>query len=366
MRRLYLLPAAMAASFCALGAISVPGDAQRGLEVFKSQRCVTCHSVNGEGGRVAPDLGKRTGRSYSPSGMASLMWNHAPAMWSAMEKSGIQRPELSEDQAADLFAYFYAARYFEKPGDASRGRQVFVSKHCTECHNLTGANPEGGPPVVQWKSLGDPILLAEQMWDHSSPMSVLMARKKITRPALTGQDITDLLVYLQNLPQTKGVKPAFAPASAETGQMLFQVKGCADCHKGSNSLENRLPNRTFADLAAEMWNHAPKMRQPPPQLNGEEMRRIVGYLWSIQFFDSKGSSTAGKKVFTQKKCATCHNDASSGAPKLAGERSPYMMVAALWKHGPAMLDRMRQKRIDWPRFKDAEMADLLSYVKTRQ
>jgi cytochrome c553 len=105
----------------------VPGDASRGAELFKSEKCVSCHSVNGQGGKIAPDLARGGGSQYTPSTMVALMWNHAPAMWAAMEKAGIEKPKLSTDQAADLFAYFYAFRYFEKPGDAARGKRVFES-----------------------------------------------------------------------------------------------------------------------------------------------------------------------------------------------------------------------------------------------
>jgi hypothetical protein len=38
------------------------------------------------------------------------------------------------------------------------------------------------------------------------------------------------------------------------------------------------------------------------------------------------------------------------------------LVAALWKHGPAMLDRMRQQKLAWPQFAGTEMADLTAYL----
>ena len=38
------------------------------------------------------------------------------------------------------------------------------------------------------------------------------------------------------------------------------------------------------------------------------------------------------------------------------------MVAALWKHGPAMLLSMRQRNVPWPRFTGAEMADISAYL----
>jgi len=107
MRTAILIGTALAA--VAYGSVPL-GDASRGEALFKGQKCVTCHSVNGEGGKVGPDLGRGQSREYTPSLMAALMWNHAPQMWSAMEKAGVAKPKLDSQQAADLFAYFYAAR----------------------------------------------------------------------------------------------------------------------------------------------------------------------------------------------------------------------------------------------------------------
>src|SRR5437868_5941647 len=88
---------------CCVGAADiVPGDARRGEQLFQSEQCVQCHSFKGRGGSLAPDLSRRIDRDYSPSTMASLMWNHAPQMWAAMKKQGIERPQLSPEKSADL------------------------------------------------------------------------------------------------------------------------------------------------------------------------------------------------------------------------------------------------------------------------
>ena len=71
-------------------------------------------------------------------------------------------------QAADLFAYFVSARYFEKPGDAGRGKQAFAAKHCADCHGITDSKAAGAPPVAKWESLADPVVLAQQMWNHGA------------------------------------------------------------------------------------------------------------------------------------------------------------------------------------------------------
>jgi mono/diheme cytochrome c family protein len=364
MKPLRLAGLVVVALVLACGQSLVTGDAQRGATLFKTQNCVMCHSVNGQGGSSAPDLGRIIGRDYAPALLAGLMWNHAPLMWTAMEKQGIARPAVTEQQAADLFAYFYATRYFDKPGDAGRGKQVLASKHCAECHASAGP----GKPVGSWESAGDPVLLAERMWDHGAEMRAAFQTKGIKWPALTSQDLTDLLVYVQNLPENKDRTPGPTPAPSGEGQALFKEKGCIGCHQGKLSLDNRYLGRTLTDFAVAMWNHEPKMKNPPPALNGEEMRAIVAYLQTTHLFSAKANATRGKKVYTDKKCASCHDDAASGAPNLAdlkGKFYPFFMVAALWEHGPAMQQKMRQKGIPWPRFKVPDMADLLAYLNSK-
>lgn len=347
-----------------LAAASLPGDAKQGAAIFREEKCVTCHSVNGEGGGKAPDLGKRTSRGYSPSEMAALMWNHAPRMWSAMDAQGIAKPALDEQKASDLFAYFFAARYFEKPGDAARGRKLFVDKRCADCHNLNSGAGGAAPAVSDWESLADPIALAEQMWNHAPQMKAAMDKKGVKWPALASQELTDILVYLQNLPQAGKKQASFAPASPATGQELFRLKGCAECHKGAHALEGRYGQRTLTDFAAAMWNHAPQMTTTPKPLNRAEMSRLVGYLWSVQFFDERGSKDRGQRVFSQKGCAGCHT--SGPGPKLAGGGSlgSFSMVAALWKHGPAMQAEMKKKNAPWPRFQGTQMPDLVAYLNS--
>jgi mono/diheme cytochrome c family protein len=339
-------------------AAAIPGDSRRGAQLFESQKCVTCHAVNGKGGNAAPDLGRTLGRDFTPSSLAATMWNHAPAMWQAMEKTGIARPALSEDQAADLFAFFYTARYFEKPGDAGRGKQAFQAKGCADCHDPY--NSGVGPAIAKWEAVTDPIELARHMWNHAPQMKKALASKSRAWPTLTAAEMNDMVVYLQNLPATKGKLASFSAASPETGERLFGLKGCAGCHTGAQSLENRKTNRSVADFAAGMWNHAAKMTQRG-ELNSEEMRRLVGYLWSVQYFEAAGNAQRGKQVFAAKQCGSCHG---VSAPQIAGKGRvhSFVLVSALWRHGAQMQSEMRKKNIAWPRFEGSQMSDLLAYL----
>jgi len=360
------LVATFTVAACPLSA-GVAADARRGSEFFRAQYCINCHAIEGVGGKEGPDLGQRFDRNYTPAGIASRMWDHAPVMWKAMSQQKIPLPAISADRAADLFAFFYAVRYFEKPGEAERGKRIFQSKHCNDCHSLTsGSGP--GNPVDHWESLADPIVLVERMWNHSDLMKGEMATRKIQWPQLTSQDLDDLLVYLQNLPQTKNAKLAFTLPSSDGGEALFKEKGCANCHKGELALEYRLGDSTLTNVAAAMWNHNPQMQQPHPQFTLPEMRQLLGYIWAKQFFYTRGDVARGHKIFESKKCANCHNDSSSGAPALGKPSEPYSaitMVDVLWKHGPNMLEKMQARHIPWPQLSQTEMANLIAYLNSR-
>ena len=40
------------------GFAQVPGDARRGAATFQERGCTECHSFQGTGGKIAPDLGQ--------------------------------------------------------------------------------------------------------------------------------------------------------------------------------------------------------------------------------------------------------------------------------------------------------------------
>jgi mono/diheme cytochrome c family protein len=351
----------------ALGAGIVAGDARRGEQLFQSEQCVQCHSLKGKGGTLAPDLARRVDRDFTPAVMASLMWNHAPDMWAAMKQQGVKKGDMTPEKAADLFAYFVSANYFEKPGDAARGKQAFADRHCADCHGIASSKEPAAPPVAKWDSLADPMILAQQMWNHGPKMRAEFSKKKLAWGKLTGQELTDMLVYLQNLPETRNLAKNFSFPPSDSGEKLFSSKGCTECHVGKRALEVLLKNQTLTEIAVDMWNHQPSMKNPPPTFEPEEMRQIISYVWAKQYFRGTGSAARGKTAFTAKSCATCHNDAASGAPPLAKGKDAYgaiNMVAALWDHGPQMLESMTTKKIAWPRFTAQEMSDVIAYLNS--
>jgi len=335
----------------------LPGDPDHGRELFRSQNCVACHSFGGPAGGVGPDLAGVVARGFTPAQLAASMWNHAPWMWAAMKRRGVAQPELSEQQAADLFAFFFAARSFEKPGQRRQGEEVFRSKRCAACHGPDTAPGSGIPPVSSWAPLPDPVALAQRMWNHP--------RSGLVSPRIAPRQLTDLLSYVRGLQGQRTGPRTFSPGSAETGKMLLEAKGCKVCHDATRPLETRSARYGATDLAAALWNHVPRLPDSTPPVSYQEMRDLVAYLSSAQFLEERGDMERGKTVFAKKRCGTCHENLSSGAPNLAavsGKMTSFDMVAAVWKHGPGMWHRMQERRVAWPRFRDSEMADLTAYL----
>jgi mono/diheme cytochrome c family protein len=364
MNRLLLL---IIAAFAARAA--TPADSARGERLFKTLRCVECHQLHGRGetagGTVGPDLGRAVHRDFSPSSLAATMWNHAPRMWAAMRERGNSPGKLDEAGAADLFAFFYAERFFEKPGDAGRGKRLFSVKQCSTCHGLTDQKVPNAPPVAQWSALSEPIALGSALWNHAAEMGKEFTSRRLAWPQITPQDLADMLVYLRNLPGMTQTAGRMELTAGTSGAELFQSKGCSNCHHGKLTLERRLKGKTLTGIAIDLWNHAPRMTASPPHLEPGELRELASFLWSDQFFLEAGNARAGQRVFRRQKCVACHQDRSSGAPYLPEPQTSFSgatMVAALWSHGPQMQEQMTSRRLPWPRFERSEMQDLIAYL----
>jgi len=249
-------------------------DSVRGAQLFQTQHCVECHALNGVGPKIGPDLGRLVDRGFTPDMLAATMWNHAPAMWTAMNARNIQVAPMDEQASADLFAFFYSTRFFEQPGDAGRGKQLFASLSCASCHGLTEPKLAAAKPVSQWILAGDPIALVEVMWDHAANMRDEMARQKIKWPKLSGQDISDVLVYVRGLPAGSKSGGVFQTTAGTDAQALFMEKGCVLCHNSAEQfLSKNLRGQTLTDLAADMWNHGPIMKSAPVTFAPGEMKK---------------------------------------------------------------------------------------------
>ena len=216
-----------------------------------------------------------------------------------------------------------------------------------------------------WQSLDNPIALAQQMWNHSTEMRQALDEKGIRYPRLSSQELTDLLAYLRGQRGETAARREFAPGPPDAGRMIFREKRCIACHTGMHSLEARPTRYTVTELTTAMWNHPFQIHSRPAPLTYEEMRDLIGYVMSMQFFEERGDVEEGRKVYQRKRCGRCHDGAGSGATprsEMTGRMTSFDIVAALFRRGPAMLESMRREKLSWPRFNAVEMANLSAYL----
>jgi mono/diheme cytochrome c family protein len=349
-----------------------------GAIVLQEKGCTNCHSFDNWGGGFGPDLGSNRIRGKTPSALAAAMWNQAPSMWRTFGSDAI--PALNQGDAAALYAFFYAQLYFEGLPNTPHGEGIFKGR-CVGCHDLktTAGSRKPGPALDVWHPIQDTVALVTRMWNHSTDMLDQALRQGKSWPRLSGQDTRDLLAYLWKTPSLVPVRSPFRFGDTKSGSDVFN-KQCAQCHKlgaaeaGRVDLTGPLRGTTILQFAASMWNHAPDMKRKNagtklPTLEESETRDLVTYLVVGRAFDETGNPRAGAEIYRKKNCASCHEDGLvRGAPNLATMKPPFnavRMTAAVWSHGPAMLEAMRSKKLQWPRFKSEEMLDLLTYLNER-
>ena len=175
-----------------------PGDPVKGQRIFNEKGCINCHSTDGKGKTIGPDLG-RIEFLGSATELAGVMWNHGPEMWAQMKEKKRPRPVFQGREMADLIAYLYFLNFSDKPGNAAIGEKLFVAKGCASCHSVPGKAPDIAKITGQISS----IRMAQLMWNHAPKMATVMQQGKIPWPEFKGKELPDLLAYLTVIREKK-------------------------------------------------------------------------------------------------------------------------------------------------------------------
>jgi mono/diheme cytochrome c family protein len=173
---------------------SLSASAQRGEQLFESRGCMGCHTVNGQGGNVGPDLSNEGNSGHSTQWLATQIRDpksHDPQ--TAMPAFN----NLSDQQVNDLVAYLESLKTGQAQGQsgqsgisawpqAAAGRAAPVrtsnevtaggelwSRTCGQCHNL---RPPSEYSDAQW--------------------AVAVHHMRVRVP-LTGQEQREILEFLQ-------------------------------------------------------------------------------------------------------------------------------------------------------------------------
>ncbi len=261
------------------------GDPRRGEEILRNKGCAACHATNAEGDGVGPDLAK-WGQYANPVIWAQLMWEHAPVMEEAMERSGMSWPKLEGADLVHLVAYVRSIavtgeKTYLRPGSVERGQLLFLEKKCDACH------PGEGPDLADANLPTSIGALASRMWNHSPEMARAMRERDVERQPVGPQELADILVYVLALGR------ADRDGDATHGRQVFTDKGCAQCHERDDpeivpSLGDLGHDATPVSMAAAMWNHGRSMLERMteagiswPVFNDREMVDLLAFLTTV-------------------------------------------------------------------------------------
>jgi mono/diheme cytochrome c family protein len=173
------------------------GDAVSGSQVFHTKGCTNCHALDGRPA-TGPDLTRAVAVRTS-LGLATAMWNHAPAMFDVAQSRQVEWPGFAGDEMRDLSAFLRSLHPSAPAGGpvpaaggaaparpappvdsalVAQGKTVVDGHACVACH-VVGTSTTGtiGPDLntVLARRSPDYVLkkLAQPKFDN--PTSVMPA-----------------------------------------------------------------------------------------------------------------------------------------------------------------------------------------------
>ncbi|MBI5418541.1 MAG: c-type cytochrome [Deltaproteobacteria bacterium] len=170
------------------------GNAANGQKMFTEKGCIRCHPIFGKGGKEAPDLGKAVSQS-NVTVLSTRLWNHVAGMREKFQQKKLEWPNFSETEMNDLIVFLYSLNYEDKPGVPGKGESVFTRKKCADCHFKTAADKQ--KIVGEIKSVNS-LQFATLLWNHIPSMEASMVIHAVPWPEMSGQELRDVLAYLQS------------------------------------------------------------------------------------------------------------------------------------------------------------------------
>ena len=334
-------------------------NAEAGRALFGELRCVTCHSVEGRGGTMGPELAKIGDKVRRDWLFSFLKDPHR-----AQPDTAMLQYRLADDQIRDVTT-FLLQEY--RTGDAgpeppppsadpqavAAGRATFIKRGCPSCHRLEGIPNPGrlgpslagvadrdpdqltyGPRFVR-RTIDNYIFLKLEQPDALVQPS-LMPTFRFT-PAEAAR-ITLALIGLRKteLPASYVIKheppPAYRPAGP-FGELVTRYR-CLSCHsiQGSGGTLSTVPfDRIGSQLqrdyiATYLLNPGAvrvsvEARMPVFHMLKDESQTIASYFDSVfrddglDRYDARftpAEERRGGELYAQFGCAGCHQIATKG------------------------------------------------------
>ena len=335
-------------------------DVGRGGEIFRESRCVTCHSVHGRGGTLAPELegvGAKVTRDWLYS------WIRDPHR--LQPDTLMPRFRFTDGEVRDLAAYVAEELADPKgldaredpadPGLADEGRRIFERRGCYSCHSLEGF-PERARIGPKLEGVGDLVfdrtpLVARNIeptlpnWlftKVSGPERVLDAARMPTfgfsEPEAAAVTVALLSLRKATAPPDVTTRDPDRPAYEPQGQFgaLVRRYRCLSCHQiegTGGTLSTVVLDRVGSQLRRdyiEQYIQNPiavrvslPVRMPHLNIAPEEARVLAGHLSTVMIDDSlegevprdAAAVDRGQRLFERHGCQGCH---------IVGERGGYI------------------------------------------
>jgi mono/diheme cytochrome c family protein len=354
-------------------ALKLSGSSERGKTLVLDSRCVSCHSFDGKGGNLAPDLGKVASKLY-PERM-SLILSNPHKLWSSS-----QMPIYGfNDQQIQDAVTFMAGEYVDLDqeekevtrqralvdgANKARGPELIEKYGCTGCHNKMEGVKDQGETGIELTTIGvidihhldfGDIKVAPKNWTVPNWIYNKVLNPRLFKPGLKmpdfafsqreAQAVTTYLLSLkgEEVPAAYtlplGTPPsAYAPQGA-FGNILDKYR-CLVCHQINGRGGDMAP-----DLSAEgsrvkkewleKFMKAPDTirpilveRMPPFMILDSEDEALYAY-FQTTLVDNRVEDLAetvsklrlsdpsliltGRKLFDEKYgCNACHQVSSKG------------------------------------------------------
>jgi mono/diheme cytochrome c family protein len=135
--------------------------------------------------------------------------------------------------------------------------------------------------------------------------------------------------------------------------------------------------QTITQIAGAMWNHAPEMRKLAQEMGvrwvpfrQSEMKDLIAFLYFLQVQDPPGNVRRGRQLFDEKHCSACHGLAgqdkrnASDLSRWKQLGSPILWAEIMWQHAVEMERKMLELGLEWPKFHDNEIVDLIAFIQS--
>jgi cytochrome c551/c552 len=352
----------------------LPGNPLDGRIVFEHSNCINCHSINGFGGKTAPDFNSENFLSGDFE-LITAMWNHSPKMLKMIDQMSANHPKMSSEEFRKLRYFIAFLGYISKNGSVSKGQELFAQMNCIKCHS-TGKSVPGKINLDKIGHNASSIYLARVMWNHAVEMHKKQETSNIKVPVFKGNEFAGLASYLESISTPgKKNKNLMYPGNPVKGKTLFASKNCAYCHlkeRIATPLDKINLHKSVNEIAGMMWNHSTLMESAMlekkiawPSFKESEMGDLIAYLYFYNSGQVKGSAEEGQKLLQTKGCLGCHYKGNLNKTIAASDIKSFEDIdkffSALWNHIPLIEKEFYTNGKELPKLIPGDVKSLYLY-----